>query len=197
MQDPDDETSKLGPGPEMKAEFSILRVSRSDAAEAGLILMLEGGQPDLAGIKDEPLFYPVFGRGRVLAGLRQSEMKPSAIDEAVFFLLGACSCEVKNLNPGWDLVMPVDWEGQLFAADERRQAAVQTVAAAPEADAEPESAPVSAASPKVEEVTFTPAAPAEDQRAGMADVPGGYLLLAGTSLVLLGGGWWISRRRLR
>jgi len=27
------------------------------------------------------------------------------------FLTGACSCEVKSLNPGFDVLIPVDWIG--------------------------------------------------------------------------------------
>ena len=32
------------------------------------------------------------------------------IDEACVFLTGACSCEVKEQNPGVDLAMAVDWD---------------------------------------------------------------------------------------
>ena len=37
------------------------------------------------------------------------------IDEACLFLLGACSCQVKRMNPGWDLLLNVDWDGALQA----------------------------------------------------------------------------------
>mgnify|MGYP001547592114 CR=1 FL=1 len=30
------------------------------------------------------------------------------------FLLGACSCRVKFMNPGWDLLMDVDWDEKLM-----------------------------------------------------------------------------------
>ena len=47
-----------------------------------------------------PLVFPIFGRGRVLGGL---EVKAKEIEEAARFLCGACSCQVKELNPGVDL----------------------------------------------------------------------------------------------
>ena len=35
------------------------------------------------------------------------------IDEACTFLTGPCSCQVKELNPGVDLLMAVDWEEEV------------------------------------------------------------------------------------
>jgi len=33
------------------------------------------------------------------------------IERVAEFLTGACSCEVKSLNPGFDVLIPVDWIG--------------------------------------------------------------------------------------
>jgi len=33
------------------------------------------------------------------------------IERVSEFLTGACSCEVKSLNPGFDILIPVDWVG--------------------------------------------------------------------------------------
>ena len=59
---------------------------------------------------DEPIAFPIFGRGRVLYGLIGEGIASDVIDEASLFLTGACSCEVKEQNPGVDLLMSVDWD---------------------------------------------------------------------------------------
>jgi len=56
------------------------------------------------------------------------KLSADLIEEATLFLTGACSCEVKNLNPGWDLLMNVDWETELEKAEEVRVAAINTTA---------------------------------------------------------------------
>jgi len=36
---------------------------------------------------------------------------PDVLAEVCSFLVGPCSCQVKQMNPGVDLLMPVDWDG--------------------------------------------------------------------------------------
>lgn len=112
--DPSDPTSQLGPGPALHVKFSMLRVRRNDVAEEAFLKMLAGPRQATAAMI-EPLFAPVFGRGRVLGVWTAKEMESEQIDEACLFLLGACSCQVKRLNPGWDLLLAVDWDEQLRA----------------------------------------------------------------------------------
>jgi hypothetical protein len=45
------------------------------------------------------------------------------------FLVGRCSCRVKNENPGWDLLLNVDWEKALKAAGENKGATPAAVTA--------------------------------------------------------------------
>jgi hypothetical protein len=40
-------------------------------------------------------------------------IKHETIDEAASFLIGSCSCQVKEKNPGADLLMSVDWKALL------------------------------------------------------------------------------------
>ena len=68
---------------------------------------------------DEPILVPVFGRGRALGAWPASKMDEDQITEAMQFLCGACSCEVKALNPGWDLLIDADWDKLLAAYGER------------------------------------------------------------------------------
>ena len=52
----------------------------------------------------------LFGRGRVLGCLFGEYITKKNIREATAFLSGACSCEVKELNPGVDLLVAAPWD---------------------------------------------------------------------------------------
>lgn len=52
----------------------------------------------------------MFGRGRALAALSGGDLSADVIESASRFLTGACSCEVKELNPGKDLLLAADWD---------------------------------------------------------------------------------------
>ncbi len=112
--DPNDPSSELGPGPEVALRFSILRLSREDPAEEALARMLLGPEAEALG-DEEPIVAPVFGRGRVLGAWPASRMDEDGIDEACYYLTGACSCQVKEENPGWDLLITADWDAALMA----------------------------------------------------------------------------------
>jgi hypothetical protein len=95
--------------------FSILRVSRSDAAEQVLVNMLLKSEADLEKISGEPMAFPIFGRGRILYALAGRGINEDVIAEACGFLTNPCACEIKEENPGVDLLMAVDWDKALEA----------------------------------------------------------------------------------
>jgi hypothetical protein len=97
------------PADGLKLSFSLVRISRSDPAEQAFTQMLLATEPDL---KDGngPIAFPVFGQGRALYALVGKGIKHETIDEAASFLVGSCSCQVKEKNPGADLLMAVDWK---------------------------------------------------------------------------------------
>lgn len=95
---------------ELRVRFSLLRLSRTDESESVLLAMLLGTEPDLRDF-DEPIAIPVFGRGRALYALVGEGISKGTIDRACAFLVGPCSCQAKELNPGVDLLMAVDWDG--------------------------------------------------------------------------------------
>lgn len=99
---------------DLRLEFSVLRLSRRDAAEQPFVRILIGTEPDLdqAG---EPIVFPVFGRGRALYALVGAGIKRETIDQAASFLIGKCSCQVKEQNPGVDLLFAANWN-QLIKA---------------------------------------------------------------------------------
>lgn len=94
----------------LKIEFSTLRLSRGDAEEAALIAMLMHIEPDLGEYVKEPMVFPIFGRGRALEPLIGKGIHIDNMLDAATYLCGACSCEIKEQNPGIDLLMTADWE---------------------------------------------------------------------------------------
>ncbi|HEX5268866.1 MAG TPA: hypothetical protein VFW33_00200 [Gemmataceae bacterium] len=86
----------------------VLQVRRDDPAEAVLVRLLLGSEPDLAGLS-EPMAFPVFGRGRVLYALVGAGITAENVGKAAAFLGGDCSCTVKRDNPGTDLLLTAEW----------------------------------------------------------------------------------------
>ncbi|QDU28110.1 hypothetical protein ETAA8_32030 [Anatilimnocola aggregata] len=98
----------------LKLSFSMLRVPRSES-ESPLVQMLLRSESDLLE-RSDPMIFPVFGRGRALLPLIGAGITADNIKGSATFLVGACSCEVKDLNPGFDLLLTADWD-QLLSKD--------------------------------------------------------------------------------
>ena len=88
--------------------FSMIRLSRDNPDEKISVQMLLGTEWDLKTVS-QPIAFPVFGRGRVLYALVGDGINAENIRAASDFLIGWCSCQVKELNPGVDLLMSADW----------------------------------------------------------------------------------------
>lgn len=93
----------------LQIAFSTLRVPRGDAKEAALLAMLTHLEDDLGGYTGEPMVFPVFGRGRALEPLIGAGIHRDNVVEHSGYLCGACSCEVKDQNPGVDLLIAANW----------------------------------------------------------------------------------------
>ena len=100
---------------DLRLDFSILTLRRDDPKEQFLLKMLLASEPDLEGL-DQPMAFPVLGRGRVLYALVGKGISELTIGLASRFIIGPCSCQVKNQNPGFDLLMAVDWEKKIGTA---------------------------------------------------------------------------------
>jgi hypothetical protein len=135
--DPNDPTSKLGPGPKLGVKFSLLRIRDDDPAEGALVKMLAGPKPNPS-VSGGPWLSVVFGRGRALGAWPAEGFGEEQIDEVCGFLLGACSCEVKRRNPGWDLLLRADWDAELAAAEQARISSSDDPAALPAVSVVPE-----------------------------------------------------------
>lgn len=181
--DPNDPSSKLGPGPALGVKFSIVRVRADDPAEYFFLKMLAG--PKSSGTQPAAIWLSVvFGRGRALGAWPAEDFGDEQIDEACTFLLGACSCEVKRMNPGWDLVMHAEWDEGLHAAEQARLSSPV---------AEGQEPPKPAESVKPETVTIRPPAPAlaADAVAPQKDI---IPWIAGGAFVVIAAAFLLLRR---
>ncbi len=97
-------------------QFSVLEIDGSDRREQYLIEQLTGFRQE-EWQQGEALVVPVFGRGRVLEVIPASEVSPQLVKELAEFLCGACSCQVKEQNPGFDLLLSTAWTSRLFGED--------------------------------------------------------------------------------
>ena len=67
----------------------------------------------LASETDGPVLVPVFGRGRILDAIPAESVSKQTVINACRYMVGECSCTVKALNPGVDLILNVDWQQKL------------------------------------------------------------------------------------
>ncbi|MCP5559213.1 MAG: hypothetical protein H7A55_15820 [Verrucomicrobiaceae bacterium] len=102
------------PESDLRLDFTLLRLSRNDPAEQTFITMLLKTEAGLEKVRD-PIVIPVFGRGRALYALVGDGIRPETIEQAATFLIGKCSCQVKEKNPGNDLLFATDWSAQIKA----------------------------------------------------------------------------------
>lgn len=91
-------------------KFETISISRNDSREAHLVSMLMNSEDDLKKFGSEPVIFPVYGRGIALWAIVGSGINEWNISEAAEFLIGPCSCQVKLLNPGTDILMMMDWD---------------------------------------------------------------------------------------
>ncbi|HEV8290542.1 MAG TPA: hypothetical protein VGP94_01400, partial [Tepidisphaeraceae bacterium] len=93
----------------VKLQMSVLRVSRDDPKEKMFVRMLERSQSESIDA-EMPVVFPVFGRGRILCSFSGRSIRAENLEDAAAFLAGPCSCQVKELNPGVDILMAADWD---------------------------------------------------------------------------------------
>lgn len=93
--------------------FEIVPLPMDDPAEQPLIQMLLHSEDDLLEFQSEPMVFPLYGRGIALWGIVGSGINTWNITDAAEFLTGPCSCQVKMLNPGVDLLVVKDWEASV------------------------------------------------------------------------------------
>jgi hypothetical protein len=121
------------PGSELHSEvplflkFTSLELDREDDREQFLVKLFSGFQPQ-AYAENQPLVIPVFGRGRALEVIPADQLDAKLFEELTLFLCGACSCQVKESNPGFDLLLSADWNTELFGENGPQPPPLKTVA---------------------------------------------------------------------
>ncbi len=121
------------PGSELHSEvpllvkFSYLDIEPNDPREQFLVNLFSGVHPESTD-NDEPLIVPVFGRGRALEVIPASDVNPALLEDLTLFMSGACSCQVKERNPGFDLLVSTHWNRELFGENGLMPPPAKTVA---------------------------------------------------------------------
>lgn len=113
------EQSPEGPqirsGVPLKVEFALVEVKRDDPAEQAFMQMLLRTELELSKVHG-PIVFPVFGRGRVPCSVFGDDLTKDSLAGIVRFICGECSCTLKELNPGNDLLIAADWHAILEKA---------------------------------------------------------------------------------
>lgn len=98
-------------------EFTQMSLERGNPQESFFVESLLQSQPGLESIK-EPIVFAVFGKGRCLPALAGAEITRENILMYCDFMSGACSCQVKHQNPGFDLLLSINWKEAFFHNEE-------------------------------------------------------------------------------
>lgn len=99
----------------LKIAFSVIRMPKG-AGEEPLRAMLLHSEADLPQYANEPMAFPIYGRGRILYSLVGKGISAENVREACTFLTGPCSCQAKMDNPGTDLLVSANWNGAVLRA---------------------------------------------------------------------------------
>jgi len=97
---------------EQKLDVGFLRLAVKAPREEWLIRSLLAAA-DLRPESKQPVLFGICGRARVLTFLAGREITRRGIIECVRTMNGDCSCELKEANPGVDLLTDWDWEGAI------------------------------------------------------------------------------------
>ena len=107
--------------PRAPLKMATLAVSRTDKAEVWPIRAILSVESDLGKYPDQPMVFAVYGRGQVLPPFVGKGITVANLLDCAAFLGGACSCQVKDENPGVELPMRWDWQAtaDALAADDK------------------------------------------------------------------------------
>ena len=184
----------------LKIEFATLLLNRDEPAEQALIETVLNTDADLIQVRG-PIILPVIGRGRLLCSMFGDDLNPDDLKKVVAFLCGECSCTLKELNPGVDLLIAADWP-ELLARPFEAPTPADTpepivTAAAKTPVAAPTQVAVSALASSSEGVVVPPSVPvAQSNDAGCCFISTHAWLLfavAGSGLLVLATGVWVLK----
>jgi|GEM_PF-2301714 len=113
LAEPQGVPEKSGDYLRLMAELFVLAFQQDRTRVATLLLAGPNGEIDSATTSFASV---VFGRGRLLGSWPLADLDDMVLEEASMFLVGRCGCRMKNANPGWDILLNVDWDKALAAA---------------------------------------------------------------------------------
>lgn len=95
-----------------KLKLAVLKLARTDPAEKWLVDSLLSVEPDLRQSKyaKSAMVFAVYGRGRAMPPYLDKGITKENLADCVVFLSGPCSCQIKEQNPGVDLLIRRDWD---------------------------------------------------------------------------------------
>jgi hypothetical protein len=96
----------------LEIRYSVLAVSHADPKEQAFLKQLGVSAQEWRA--DAAYVIPIFGRCRALDVIPYAEADEQLVEELATFLCEACSCRVKQANPGFDLLTSVNWDERLF-----------------------------------------------------------------------------------
>jgi hypothetical protein len=99
-------------------EIGVLTVQRDDPAETWFVRSLLALESDLEA-ESQPMVFLVYGRARSLLPYIGPGITRENLVRELQFISGACSCTVKEQNPGIDLLVQYDWEAASASLAER------------------------------------------------------------------------------
>jgi len=91
-----------------RVDFAIVPAGRKDPAERWFTALLQKME-QTAETATEPMVFPLFGRGRILPPLSGRLLTRANLESAARYLLGPCSCTVRDQNPGMDIFYAGCW----------------------------------------------------------------------------------------
>ncbi len=116
--DPNEKNDEDQESEESPLSVGLITLARDDAKEKWLVNCLLAIEPDLPTTK-EPVVVMVYGRGRALFSCLGKGIHRDNLIQDVEFITGACSCTVKEQNPGVDLLMTYNWDAAAESLAER------------------------------------------------------------------------------
>ena len=104
--------------PESNFDLGFVKIDRDNAEEQWFIRSLLAMEPDLAK-EERPMVFLVYGRARAMLPYIGKGITRENLIREIEFISGACSCTVKEQNPGVDLLVRYDWESAAAALAEK------------------------------------------------------------------------------
>jgi hypothetical protein len=99
-------------------KVASLKLDRDDPKERWLVRCLLQVESDLADI-EEPMVFAIYGQCRANPPLVGDGIDSEQLTKQVMFVLGPCTCTIKEQNVGLDLLTRFDWQAVALSLAKR------------------------------------------------------------------------------